>query len=336
MDRVPVLTGVAMKIGPLAAIFLGVASVSIPGAAQVKTPVRPVALTPSGSTADSTQVSQMLQQYEAVHTDIEGARESLGDDNPQMRPLRALERRLVNGLMELVNDRDRAADRYRASLNEIQQVQGMINAHTGRVDVSPEGLRSALRSLEDQRQSLVIELAGAKARRDAIQQMVAVQSAKAADVAQNDPVTRELKEIVDIQQTKLDQKVREVDHGAGNKGEVLDAESALAEAQIKLAEHGRDSTSASVAGLNEKLTEMTVDEAERQATLQAVNDQLDKLGGVSSRIDELELLQSQLIDAEADLRQAEIDARLVEREFAISPPILDTTQPATTQAGGSR
>ena len=322
-----------MKIAVLAAIFVGLASAILPAGAQVDAQVQPSASVPSASTVDSAQVSQMLQQYEAVHSDLENARENFGEDNPHVRPLRDLERRLVDEMSELRKDRDRAADRYRASELEIQNFNSVFRERTGRVDVSPDGLRSAMRALDEQRQALVIEQAGERARREATQEIVAKESERAHDAALNDPVIQELAQIVDVRNKELDQINAAAKTGSAPAASVLDAQSALAEAKIKLAEHGKD-LAAKFTGFNEKIEEMTVDEAEKQATLQAVNDQLGKLNAVSEQIDRLEQLQNGMKDAEADLRQAEIDARLVERELAISPPHSDATQPAATQPNG--
>jgi hypothetical protein len=280
----------------------------------------------------SPEILQTLDEYRHVQPQLEQVREKFGDQSFQVVTLRSVVESLANKLKRSSHMHlDSVELPARQTRGELEELRRALQDITGRVDVSPEGLRAAMRSLEEQRQALVIEQAGERARREATQEIVAQETERAHDVAQNDPVTQELTQLVELRKKVLAQINAAEKTGATPAGSAMDAQSALTEAQIKLAEHVKDSAAGSIAGLNEKLEEMTIEEAEKRATLQAVNDQLEKLAKVSSRIDELEQLQNRVIDAEADLRQAEIDARLVDRELTISPPGWDTTRVATTE-----
>jgi hypothetical protein len=64
-----------MKIAVFAAIFVGVASAILPAGAQVDAQVQ---LAAAASNVDSAQVSQMIQRYEALHSDLDNEGENFG------------------------------------------------------------------------------------------------------------------------------------------------------------------------------------------------------------------------------------------------------------------
>jgi hypothetical protein len=248
-------------------------------------------------------------------------------------------------MMHVEKDRQRGAV---AELSDsIEDRRNKARAMTGRLDVSPDAIRATAAKLEDQRMTLELELAGAGARRKAIEERIAEISARGEKSVKEDEAAAQLEQVVKIREQSLELVRKQ--YQAGAAASVMDVskeEAAVAEAKARVALRRSDVAAAAGGGellgqLNRDLTMLSIDVLEKQVRVELIEKHLARLRDVPSLLDKIESDQAALgrarMKLEADQAQAEdMDRRL----STMRPPmvIVETLrdEPETRETKQSR
>ena len=204
--------------------------------------------------------------------------------------------------VQRVLDQLKRAQEEVASIREqVHQRRSAVQQATGRVEVTPDGVRRDMQRLQEQQQQLELDAAGASGRRSGLENAIAQLSKRLSSKAGADPVADELQKLVEVREKGL-ARVQELYKAASlSAAEVETAEASLAQARADLAAArqraiGPVSTEA-LDAWNRELLNLSIDQMEHQAKLQFIRDRLERYRGVISSLDELESLQKQLTEA---------------------------------------
>jgi hypothetical protein len=216
-----------------------------------------------------------------------------------------------------------------------------IQGETGLVDVDPQTVHRLITTLEEQREQMELEAAGADGRRAALEEAIAKLSKQLDERTASDQVSIELAKLVDIRVTELKRATELHGTGVTPQSDVESAQAALATARAELAAARQKAiSSASAEALdtwNRQLVELTIAAQERAARLKFVNERLAKFSGIMQGLDGVDVargdmarLQQELLDAGARIRAlaAERDERSARAEQAA------TTRPAGGAGAG--
>jgi len=139
-------------------------------------------------------------------------------------------------------------------------------------------LEKQAKDLSASRQQLALDLAGKKARLEAIQRHIARVSAMAENRAERDTISKELAKIVAIREQVVAAQKRLYKTGAVSQGDILELEAKLAEAKVRLAERREKLVEMAGGGiltkLNGELATLGMDAVELEAKLKITDEQL--------------------------------------------------------------
>jgi chromosome segregation ATPase len=188
---------------------------------------------------------------------------------------------------------DRANMEMRQLNSELHEIQSQLRAKTGRMDVSPENLESTVESLEKDKEALMLADVAAKARRDAMEEAIADQTAKADKMAAVDATIDALRKGVQAREKQLDLIQKQVQSGANTQDTVMAAQASLAQAEANLAERrsalsGESGGSLSSA-LSRELLDLNIEEKEREAKMEFIEKRLKTLGEAMQMADNADL-----------------------------------------------
>jgi hypothetical protein len=229
----------------------------------------------------------------------QAARDSKTRDLEQIKPdLEAAEKRLAQ-----------AADKARRLREELRQV-------ADRADVSAAGIQSAVASLEEERQRLELDVLGKNARREALEEQIAVQSERAAKKVEEDPVMAELRKVVELREDQLKRLEEQHTAGMAPRADLDEAMARLAELRAKLLERRQQATIEAggevLATFNRELLTLSVDLREMNARLEFVNKRLDRLRQATELLDPLEGVEREESNARALAEGARMRGREIE------------------------
>jgi hypothetical protein len=226
-----------------------------------------------------------------------------------------------------------AADDLSKVNAQIQDLRAQLRKSTGRLDVSPAGLRQAIASLDQEQQKLSLDAAGLTVRKNAMEAAVADLAKKAATTAEQDPVSQELASIVTLREREL-ARMKELQKQATiSASEVDKAQANLAEARARLLER-RSTTARSSGGdalseFNHELTLLSINVVENQARREFVKNSLDRLAPTADQIDELESLTTARARAQDALVTAQSQLAVLRTQLStIRPPYLTHVSPS--------
>ena len=196
---------------------------------------------------------------------------------------------------------------------EAGKVRDQLRSITGRFDVSPQALSQAAARLETVRDELLLDRAGAQARKQAVAAAIASHSDRAASGADNDPVVRALADVVKENEFSLKRLEAMAKQGSVSSADLSAARAALATAQANLAEKRREAALAAggdqLNTLNRELTQLTIAAAERDARLAFIEKQLSGLRDGIGMLDQQEAVSERLQQARDELRVAQNELR---------------------------
>jgi len=222
----------------------------------------------------------------------------------------------------------------RAQMNEIQQ---SIRTTTGLVDVDPETVHRLITTLQEQREQMELEAAGADGRQRALERAVEKLSSQLDDRAASDPVSKELAKLVDIRATELKRATELHGTGVAPQSDVESAQAALASARAELAAARQKAVSSASAdaldGWNRQLLELTIATQERAARLKFVNDRLEKCSEVLQALDVAESKRGDVPRFEKEALEAEAGINSLSEEMD-KQQRLRADQAAATQPAG--
>ena len=150
----------------------------------------------------------------------------------------------------------------------------MVEADIKALDGERRGLAHQVRTLE-------LELAGFKARQEAIENQISIIRSQAQKRLAEDTVTQELEKLVEVSVRSLQQVERLVESGRASEVEVARLREDLARASIELARR-REELSRSAGGgqieqFNDELSRLEIDMAEKRAQSDMLRKQLEEI-----------------------------------------------------------
>lgn len=228
--------------------------------------------------------------------------------------------RFKGAAADVDKDRDRGAENVERAKLEVSKLSAEVNklrdelrSVTGRFDVSPQALSQAAARLETVRDELLLDRAGAAARKDAVAAAIASHSDRAASEADNDAVVRALTDVVKENELSLKRLEVMAKQGSVSSADLSAARAALATAQANLAEKRREAALAAggdqLNTLNRELTQLTIAAAERDARLAFIEKQLSGLRDGIGMLDQQEAVSERLQQARDELRVAQTELR---------------------------
>jgi len=180
--------------------------------------------------------------------------------------------------------------------------------------------------------ALELDLAGADARRSAIQEQIARTEHEAARKLKADTVTRELEKLIQMHIDSLGTVRKYVDAGRGSPAELAQANENLTKAKIELArrreELSKSAGGARLEGYNDELSRMAIDMAEKKAQFEILRRQLDEVQRQWARA-------SQFDPATARIRMATEALHIAERRVTELKSRLANLQPPTVAMIGA-
>jgi DNA repair exonuclease SbcCD ATPase subunit len=225
----------------------------------------------------------------------------------------------------------RANDQYQELLARLENSRAKIREQSGAIDVSPATIRQLLSSLQNQYESVQIDLTAKAARRDALAEQIAKYSKEMEEKIKDDQVAAELEKIVAIRQQDLEVKKKMYDAATVAQSEVNSAISAIAEAKAKLLERREAATAAAGGDIlpawNRELMNLSVDLAELRARDDAISKRMSQFKDVDRLLNEYEQAQQQLAIVTKSLAAArqDLDARQAEKESgALKLKVIDS------------
>lgn len=224
----------------------------------------------------------------------------------------------LEGALQGVGEIDQRRFRERleavdAELSRLKEQYELIRAkrqellkQAGRDDLSRARIENAINELEDTRQDIELSLAGTQAREAALTEQIAKVGQQAIEAAEKSAVVKELKEIVDIRKLELAYGQERYEKGLASQSDLNGLQETLARARADLARY-RESVSKAAGSdlltqLNSELISLSVESAEQEAQLVAVQQRL-------STMRDRQLLEL----ADRYEREVELQLRLSER-----------------------
>ena len=185
-----------------------------------------------------------------------------------------------------------------------------IGAVTRQADTSSEAVRAAMSKLDQECQTLAVDLVGIEARHEALQKTIADQSKRMEDRVQGDPICQELQKVVDARTENLEQTKKMVQAAVASSTDLSTAVVALAEVKAKFLERQEVVAARSggdlLAAWNRELLNLSIDKAEKSAKAKFIDKQLDSYrdaGAILRNIDKLHDAHSKL---DRELKELEL------------------------------
>lgn len=212
---------------------------------------------------------------------------------------------------------DRAESVCAKTGNELAALRDDLRKETGRGDVSPEGVRQALKSLQEQQEKLQLEHAGAEGRRKGLMEAIDQMTSKIQKKAQSDDAVGELEQVLKLREQAMKRIERLSQQNAVSPEQLEEAQVRVADARLKLIEVRRQAVGTTNAESldvwNRELMNLSIDEEEREARLHLISQRLNELMAAMPRVYELERLMGEAQHAEALLRDAQLRLSQVEQ-----------------------
>ena len=146
--------------------------------------------------------------------------------------------------------------------------------------IPPDMLLSEKRNLFREKQNIEMEIARLLARQSAIERQIVEIEKQIAAKLETDPVTAELRQLVEMHASQLAQMERQFQAGTLPASGLADIREKLTRAKIELAQRheqlGKSAGGDQLAKYNNELADMTIEFAEKTAALQVLSEQLGR------------------------------------------------------------
>jgi len=200
--------------------------------------------------------------------------------------------RLEKALVEANNKRSNklqeqaefAEKQYRQANKKVmvwQSRQRRFTAEAGVSDLSRGKILDEIRGLEKEKRELEMDMAGLQARREALEKQIGRRGDEASKKLKDDPVARELEEIVKVREIEFRRVGKLVAKGVTSERERNDAREKLARAKAELALRREALTKRAdgdvLGKFNTELAELSIELAEQQGRLKMVNEHLARI-----------------------------------------------------------
>ena len=173
---------------------------------------------------------------------------------------------------------------------QLKQIRNQLRDLSGRSDVSPKTLISALSSMDDELQRLQIERLSKDARRRALEEQIAELTERVQKRIESDPIATELKKVVDAREESVSTLKKMYESGTSSRAELTQAVAQAAEAKAKLLQQQRDASAAaggtSLEAFNRELMTLSIDAKELDTKTKYLEDRLPRLRQAVELLDE--------------------------------------------------
>jgi seryl-tRNA synthetase len=221
----------------------------------------------------------------------------LGDNNPRVRAVRS--------------ELDYARQKYAEQIGMVRALTEEIRRDAGRIEVSADILHQAAGKLDDQLMDLELEDAAGKARMDALLKELDKLESATTRVSDHDIATAELEKVVAIKQKGYDRMVQL--RGSVTEADIESSAVELAEAKARAAVQREQAVAAAggdtIIALRKQLTDLTITQQDRNARLQYLNGQREKLEKGLSYVEELQHAKAEANNLEPRIDELELQLR---------------------------
>jgi len=173
------------------------------------------------------------------------------------------------------------AERARSELADISERQAALCEQAGRFDLQRDMILHDIQLLESQRDSLTMALAAQEARQRALTDKVAQIGQKVKASVQKDAVVAELEKVLELRKVSLARVQQLVDAGRASESDLQGEYERVALARAEVAKQQRAASEATggkmLANLNQELTMLSVDAAEKQEQLNVIRTRLEQI-----------------------------------------------------------
>ena len=231
-------------------------------------------------------------------------------------------------------DARKTLDRSREQLQELRHRRRELLQRAGQSDLKHDAVVERIRAIEEQKQTLELELAGHRARHEALQEQVARTSAELdGHMRKAHEVTEQLRIVEALRKQRVDMTAALVAAATVPQHESIKASEALALARADLARHEQEverHTHDQLAGLNNELRMLQTEIVGTEARLGILNERFEKV----EKADLLELAdQYEAIEFEITLTQESV-VEATRRVAEIERQRRTLRKPTVTILGG--
>lgn len=225
----------------------------------------------------------------------EPATQSATDDRSPGASVQKLEQRR--------DELSREAERVRDLLGKLREE---VRAQTGRMGTSPQTFRENMARLDQDKQSLEIDLAGLEARRDALANAIAEQTVRLKELVKNDAIVAELEKVEKARIEHVGRLRQLAQAGQASVSDLSAAEAVAAEARAKLLERqeiiANRAGGDQVAAWNRELLNLSIDLVEKRARTEYIAARLGSFLKVDALLSKEERVRDELEHVEQMLR----------------------------------
>jgi hypothetical protein len=232
---------------------------------------------------------------------------------PTTREMRAIARRAELQAQQAQEQAqanlDAARRTYDVALSIMEKSERELRDQTHRLDVSPEALQKAAAHLDEQLEALELDEVGSAARRKATEVAMKEEMDRVEKHVKDDPVVSELQNVLKAREAQLARLKQLVQTAAVPQSEYDAAAASVAEAKAKLTERQQSSyggvDAESLAALRRDLLNLSIGEEERQAKLQYLKMQQQRLSDAMNRLTDMQQRQYEVQRARQLLERAQ-------------------------------
>jgi len=212
--------------------------------------------------------------------------------------------------------------------NELMKMQAKLRELSSSGPLSRGDVLGDISGLRRELQSIAMNRATQSVTIEAITKKIAEAEAKATEKLKSDPVTDELKRLLELQVLHLESVKKLVETGHTSQTDLADAEERLARARIELAKRREELTKSTggdlIASLNNQLSNLSIETAQYEARLSGIEEQLHEAKELLTKADEYELLSMKANIAKQNLQEALLWHDRMTREerlFQVTPTV---------------
>jgi len=209
--------------------------------------------------------------------------------------------------------------------NELIQMQARLREISGSRDLSRQVILRDISSLRQKIQSAIMKRASDEKLYEATTERIAEEQAKRKKLVEDDPITRELKSILDVHEKRLESIALLVESGSATPVELEDAREKIIRARIELAKRQEEVSkppgSIVLSSLNDELANLSTQMALAQQEIRSCEQQLKETEDLLEKADGYELLSIKAEIARQDLEETLLwRARLGRNARSIQQP----------------
>jgi len=209
--------------------------------------------------------------------------------------------------------------------SELVQMQARLRSISDSRDLSRYAILRDISSLRQKLQSTIMNRASDEKLYEATAERIAEEQTRRKKLVEDDPITRELKSILDVHKKRLESIALLVEAGSTTPVELEDAREKIIRARIELAKRQEEVSnppgSIVLSSLNDEMADLSTKVALAQQEINLFEVQLEEAEGLLRKADDYELLSLKMDIARQNLEEALLwRARLGRNIRSIQPP----------------